>query len=239
MVGDDRISISEMARRLAVSRTSICRHICRLGVWRKGWSFNKSPHIARRRQQEVSNRKHHRATFRKAVEKHPELSLSQLKIQNAAAYAYLLRADAEWLRANSPKRRLSSSDIDWEKLDIRFTEVVEHAIAAQLKSQLESQHRRPERICISRIARWIGDPYIVPGYNRERMPRLSALLSSICEDKIQLGRRKLVWATQRFLDEGVLPSASELVDRVNIRPFRSSLAAEIEEALRLIAAGIR
>ena len=92
MVGDDRISISEMARRLAVSRTSICRHICRLGVWRKGWSFNKSPHIARRRQQEVSNRKHHRATFRKAVEKHPELSLSQLKIQNAAAYAYLLRA---------------------------------------------------------------------------------------------------------------------------------------------------
>ncbi|MRX56495.1 hypothetical protein GJU41_21335 [Bacillus idriensis] len=127
-----------------------------------------------------------------------ELSITEIRKENPALYAYLYRNDRAWLMSKSPKKsykRQIRNRINWEYRDAEIVGLINEAIKSLLKNN------KPVYISISRIGKEISKLALLQKH-LDKLPDTKQLLSEIIETRDEFQVRRVQWACNQIIDKG-------------------------------------
>ncbi len=134
------------------------------------------------------------------MKKYPHYSKTSLKRENTHTFNWLNYHDKQWFLENSPKVTKCSysiNQIDWVKRD----EEIKQKISSLIKSELES-NEKPCRITVDKIGDKLGMLYLLRN-SLNKLPKTKELLESVIETRLDYQKRKVHWAVQHLIDNGV------------------------------------
>lgn len=109
-------------------------------------------------------------------------------------------------RSPAPKPK-SGLTIDWEKADKRLSEeIVKDAL------YIKNQPGRPLRVSLSELAKIIGNKSWLEKY-LDRLPRTREALLNYLESSFDFSVRKIIWAEEQYITEGVCPTRNQFMHR--------------------------
>ncbi|SDJ52900.1 TnsD family Tn7-like transposition protein [Paenibacillus naphthalenovorans] len=146
----------------------------------------------------------------------PELTVTELRGHAHALYAWLYRNDKDWLFANVPttkvKRTNTVAKVDWHRRDID----IYNSIVALLENWDKTLNKHPTRRTISSIGKSINNRAILEK-QLNKLPRCKRLLSDVCESIEEYRLRRINWAIEQLLEQGMQPAAWQ-VNRLAAAP---------------------
>lgn len=237
---DPQVSLAQLATEMYTTPETICR----LAVLLQLPFAPEAPHRGKRptcyQDQREARRANHRATWLRVQAEHPQAWLSQLVRLEQAAYRWLQRYDAAWLRQHLPVeavREHHKATAQRERKRAAYAQQIEQrdrqlaTAIRQAARRLREQPGFPVRIRCGTISCEMGS---IPLWNHERLPPALRLtrqaLEEVRETFEQYVARKLAWAVERYQEEQRRPSQLELFRRAKLywkvlqRPAIRSLA---------------
>lgn len=149
----------------------------------------------------------------------PRLTVTEIRANAPALYSWLYRNDKEWLIANSPKatvRRTSTvAKVDWSKRDAE----IHNSIEVLLKIWDTSKNKRPTRLTVSSIGKFVGKKAILEKH-LSKLPKCKRLLSEVCESLESYRVRRVRWAVEQLIDQGEQPAVWR-IKRLAAAPYVS------------------
>lgn len=122
-----------------------------------------------------------------------------LSDKDRAVYTLLYRHDNEWLKMNSPKKKVGIVQellVDWDKRDEEVLELVKVDVDALITSD-----DKPERITKTLVAKKINKVTLLQR-NLKRLPRTEAFLNNNIESLEEFQLRRVKWAIRELAKEG-------------------------------------
>lgn len=219
----------EVARQLGVSPGTLRTHAARLALTfprpggRAAFSDKYCPHPRSARIIHPEKLATYRKEWLAARDAFPEAGTTFLRKFAKAAYLWLIKHDAEWLKAQQPVRKSSKMHasyrlVDWGQRDVQWASAVEVGAL-----RLKKSPGRPVRITRSAIAREMGLPgYLLGEANLEKLPLTEKALIGSLEDIEAFAIRQIRWAAARYRQEHLVPTKAQLL--------RSSVAWRLRES---------
>lgn len=132
--------------------------------------------------------------------KYPAEAVTALRKREPAAYAFLRRHEADWLRSQTPKmktNRAHTSRVDWEARDVVCSQDIRCAWLALLKRS------PPRRITLNTLLTESGHRTIT-SRNLRHLPDTKALTSRLCENHFQFATRRIAISAECLREQGRL-----------------------------------
>jgi hypothetical protein len=142
-------------------------------------------------------------------------SRSSLRRRLIYVHYWLNRHDRDWLETHMPPAQKNNGAgplLDWKKIDIKLAKEVR-----RITLQLMNTPGRPIRVTKSAIFRdrkrykWL--------FNRKtasKLPLTLKALADVVETRVQFSLRRIQWAVDCFIQEGIVPSFSQLTVRAGV-----------------------
>jgi len=234
--------LSEAGQRLGVDTLTVRRHAARLNlpVSRPAGKSKSLKHAAQLKDTigliaHVEKQRACRVKWVFAMRQAPKTTLKALRHKLPHEYAWLLQNDATWLKWHSPNSRRSArstSGVDWRKRDAEYA-VAARAAAANLMNNLG----RPVQVTKTAIGKSLGAITLLR-QKLSKMPLTAQVLASVIETREHYAIRRIRWAADLFIEEGVLPRYWQLISRANIYSLRGKpeIKVVIEAAIKKLTA---
>lgn len=148
----------------------------------------------------------HRERWMTARGENPAATRTDLVRIARRTYFYLLRADKDWLEANSPPRqplRRGVRQIDWGARDDEYETRARLAVADIL-----ARPGRPIQVTVKMIGRLLGKATL--GHELARLPRAKAYVASAVEAGPAFAERRVRWAIAEFAARGDTPTRKQI-----------------------------
>lgn len=232
------LSLSEVGRRLRVDTLTVHRHAEQLKLpsrrpGKKSKPLNCTARLKDTRDStaHVKKRRVCRAKWMSTTRQAPKATLKALRRKLPREYAWLLQNDVEWLKRHSPHSRRnvpSTSGVDWKERDAKYAVAVRVA-AATLRNKLG----RPIQVTKTALGKNLGAATLLQ-QKLTKMPLTAQVLAGVVETREQYATRRIWWAADLFIEEGVPPRYWQLVSRANIYHLRMKpeIKAVIEAAIQ-------
>lgn len=201
---DRDISLREISRRLGVDPNTVYRQVKRLGLHLQGgrkttveWKEITSMQPSNGPQ---SDSESYKAAWIAIRHKYPAEAVTALRKREPAAYAFLRRHEADWLRSQTPKmktNRAHTSRVDWEARDVVCSQDIRCAWLALLKRS------PPRRITLNTLLTESGHRTIT-SRNLRHLPDTKALTSRLCENHFQFATRRIAISAECLREQGRL-----------------------------------
>jgi hypothetical protein len=157
-------------------------------------------------------------------------------------YTWLLRHDREWLCANSPSRekkpghsaRTQASERGWRLSPNRDALMAESVRTVAQK--LENEQGYPKRVSKSQICREVPELRWFP--KPESAPLTAQALGEVIESFEDFTLRRIHWALQRYLEEGICPKRYVFIQRVYLNRKMLTLPkvqSALDEAMDILS----
>lgn len=235
------LSLSEVGRQLGVDPLTVRRHAARLKL-----SFYRSRRKSRvpKRATQLKDGKDSDARQRKlriyrsrwlsTIERNQKSTLKVLRHSLPKEYAWLLQNDSEWLKSHKPRfqrRTRPNSSVDWKRRDSQYAARVKTSAA-----RLKNASGRPIQVTKTAIGRDLGAVTLLQ-QKLYKMPVTATILAGVVETSEEYAVRRILWAADLFLEEGLLPQSWQLISRANVYRFRgrANIKVVIETALQKLA----
>jgi Tn7-like transposition protein D len=212
---DSSLSLSEVGRRLGVDTLTVRRHAARLNLpdsrpARKSKPLKRAARLKGTNDltAHVEKRRAYRVTWVSAMRQAPRTTLKALRRKLPREYAWLIQKDAAWLKRHSPTSRRgarSISSVDWRKRDADYAVAV-RATAANLMNK----SGRPIQVTKTSIGKALGAVTLLQ-QKLSKMHLTAQVLVSVVETREQYAIRRVWWAADLFIEEGVLPRHWQLI----------------------------
>jgi hypothetical protein len=239
------LSISEVGRRLGIDTLTVRRHAERLKLSSSHSSRKSKPldHAARLKDSHDSRAQAqkqcaYRTRWTSTIQQSPDTTLKALRRKHPREYAWLLQNDSEWLGRHTPYYQRSArttSGVDWRKRDAEYAVNV-RAAAANLKNK----HGRPVQVTKTAIGKTLSAVTLLR-QKLSKMPLTAQVLMGVVETREQYAMRRVWWAADLLIEEGVLPRYWQLISRANVYSLREDPEVKdvIEAALLKLVATLR
>jgi Tn7-like transposition protein D/TniQ len=221
------LSLSEVGRRLDVDPLTVRRHATRLNLFfstngRRTKSLSSCAQLKNedRAKKMRRTRKSFRAKWLSVMKQKSKITLKSLRKALPKIYAWLLQNDSKWLKRNCPKsvkHKKVNSSVDWKSRDAQHAVLVKQSAA-----RIRSAPGRPVRITRTAIGRDLGVVSLFQKHLR-KMPLTCRMLVSSVESSEGFSIRRIWWAADRYLEEGVCPQRWQLILRANVYMHREAL----------------
>jgi DNA-binding Lrp family transcriptional regulator len=191
--GDGSLSFREIARQLNVDTNTVIKYIKAETNIIKEFKNNEAD-----KQLEI-NRKKYREKLVKLKNENAEMTRTQLRHLDDAAYEWLHRKDKQWLNENLPTckpRVIINERVNWEQRDFELLNK-----AKQIVKELLSTGEKPERITISRIGKLICAQTLLEKHI-DKLPKTNKYLKSVIEDVEAFQIRRIKWVAIEMLNSG-------------------------------------
>jgi hypothetical protein len=121
--------------------------------------------------------------------------------------------------------------VDWKRRDAEYAVAV-RAAAANLKNKLD----RPVQVTKTALGKNLGAVTVLQ-QKLAKMPLTAQFLAGVVETREQYATRRVWWAADLFIEEGVPPRYWQLVSRANVYHLRMKpeIKAVIEAAIQKLA----
>lgn len=229
-----RLSLSEVGRRLGVDPLTVRRHATRLKLpfYPNGRRTKPlSPYFTLHREDSVEKLKRKRNLFRykwlSAMKQKSQITMKSLRKALPKVYLWLLQNDSEWLKRNRPepvKKKRARSSVDWNRRDVQYTILVKQSAA-----RIRSISKHPKRITKTAIGRDLG---VISLFQKHlnKMPLTDRMLASIVESSEEFSIRRVWWAADCYLQEGLFPQQWQLILRANV--YRNRGARGVRDVIK-------
>lgn len=231
---DPSLSVSGIARCLAVDPITIRRHAerCGLSAHRSGRKPVKQLRSTTTLRGGVSDetltqkRQEHRDRWLSAIEKNPTLTMKSLRRDLPRVYTWLLKNDADWLKTHRPARpvrELANSLVDWGWCDARL------AFFVWAKAiDLLNTSGKPSFLSRTAICNGLGVTALIR-QKIQKLPLTDKALTAVTESRVEYAARRVSWAAKCFLREAIFPRRWGLILRANVYRWLNHLP--VAEAL--------
>ena len=234
---DDSVSLRAASRRLGVDPKTVIRQIKRLRIHQENarstntrWEKITSAQPLQGPKCDPST---HKEVWTVLREQHPGASVTELRRQAPATYAFLQRHELEWLRSQVPDRQTNRPG--GRRFDWRTRDVIVHQLVMKAGNDL-AQRVPPVRLNLKAIL-VEADCRSITSKNLRHMPKTDAALKQIREDKLQFAIRRIRICASRMREEGKL-SYRSLLRESNIgwtllqcRNVQDALIAEMTDKM--------
>ena len=141
-------------------------------------------------------------------------------------YGWLNQHDRNWLKKNRPKlikRQIVKFSVDWKRRDSEY-----NALVKQAANRIRTANRRPVRITKTAIGKDLG---VVSMFQKhiDKLPLTKRTLTSVIESSADFSSRRVLWAANCYLQEGVLAQQWQLILRANV--YRNREVSEVRQAI--------
>lgn len=234
---DPTLSVSGIARCLGVDTITIRRHaeLRGLSAHRSGRKPVKPLRSTTSLRWGISNealtqkREENRDRWLHALEKNPTINMKSLRRGLPRVYAWLLKNDADWLKTHRPVRpvwKLTNSSVDWGWCDARL------AFFVWAKAiDLLNASGKPAFLSRTAICNGLGVTSLVR-QKIQKLPLTAKALADVTESRVEYAARRVQWAAQSYLQEGILPHKWNLIMRANV--YRWTFHHQVTEALNAV-----
>ena len=230
---DSSLSLSEVGRRLGVDPITIRRHAIRLNLPlsrsdRKTKPLNFKTQLKGKiiSSEWEKRQKHCRLKWLSKQSYKQKITLKDLRQMLPREYAWLRRNDFGWLKKHLPRAnnciRLRSS-VDWGRRDAEYAAAVRDTAL-----QIKSASSRPIQVTKTAIGRTIGATTLLQ-QKQNKLPLTAQILSKVIETRGEYAVRRVWWAANLYLQEGLLPLEWQLALRANV--YRLLTIPEVKEAV--------
>lgn len=217
---DRTLSIKDIVEQLKSTKMTVRRHAARLKLYSQDWGRKLKPPNHKtllKTDAVVTAREQKRSACRSrwlsAKKRKPNITLRELRGDFPREYAWLQQNDADWFRKHCPKprpRSPSASRVNWGKRDLDMSAAVK-ASAQRLKNT----PGRPVRVTTTSIGRDIGAVSLLQ-QQLHQMPHTVSVLKSVTESDADFSARRIQWATDQYVKEGVMPRRWQFVARAYV-----------------------
>lgn len=227
------ITLTDIRRKLGVDYLTVIRHAERLRLsqnrpGRRAGKLSTKLRLKSNPAQYRRKRNSYRSKWLSAIKRFPQSSITELGVRLPGPYQWMLHNDRAWLKRNSPeptgRKHYSTASVDWDARD-RFYVTQVRETAARLKER----SGRPLRVTKGAILREIGATWISQKQG-EKLPLTSQALNEMVESLTDYTIRRVWWAANCFLEEGVIPRESQIVDKANV--YKIKHLPEIQQAIK-------
>ncbi|SFQ87199.1 TniQ protein [Bacillus mycoides] len=160
------------------------------------------------------------------ISKHPDFTITQLRKEAPALYAWHYRNNIEWLKEHSskgPVRQIVNKRVDWEKRDLEILEQVKKVIKKLYTIE------KPIYINKSRTGKEIGQLSLLEKV-LDKLPKTKGYLERNLETRQQYQIRRIKWACKKLYLENEEQIVEWKVRR--LAGLREGLSSTVETAIR-------
>lgn len=232
MWADLTLSSAQIGRNLGISQTSVGRQAIRLNLPMNtqttrslhGYKNHRNPNKSF---SEI--REQYRSDWLKVRDNHRELTRKQLIDKANFLYLWLKRNDAEWFKDKIPlqaTKRKKREYLNWKKIDKELSEEIE-TICKEILSSKEF----PIRVSITEITKRSGRKVWIDK-RAEKLPETSSIIDKYLETLEDFMFRKVVWITEKFIEEKKVPSINQFKRRAILNNKTSDMSENVQRAIR-------
>lgn len=161
----------------------------------------KSDNAAEKHKTEKSTeeKEKYRKKWVELMNMYPTYNKSSLRKINHPVYYFLYKYDNEWLKSNSPKKKMkeiNKSIINWDGRDEYILNKVKNAV-----KELKNNTSKPQRITITKIGKMINNEALLQK-NINRLPKTKNFLESNLESIDAFRKRRMEWAVNELEEKG-------------------------------------
>jgi hypothetical protein len=141
-------------------------------------------------------------------------------------YRWLNQNDSDWLKRNCPKpakHKFLICSVDWESRDSEF-----NALVKETADQIRVGEGRPVRVTQTAIARELGAVSMFQKH-LPKMPLTKRTFMSVMESSADFSIRRVWWAANCYLQEGLMPQQWQLMLRANV--YRNREVHKVRQAI--------
>lgn len=238
---DPAVSIMKIAGLVGLQRTLLNRHARRLQLPVPRFPSHR---ILKKESQPGTtekNREWYRTQWLALIADAPEEVQHQLVRRAKGVHKWLFRHDREWLRANSrSKGRQSENDTHTQTLekDWRLRPDRDALMAESVRTvakNLGNEQGYPKRVSKRAICREIPELRWVP--TTKSAPLTALALEEVAESFEDFALRRIHWAQQQYLQEGICPTRNIFIKRSHITKMLSveKIQSALDEAMDLLS----
>lgn len=163
------------------------------------------------------------------MRKNPDRSVTELRKIKPSLYTYLYRNDKEWLKLNSPQKKVSArrgkSNVNWRERDEFYLVIIEEKIKELLTSE------PPTRVTISRIGTELGIRSLLQN-KLDKLPNTRALILKKIETIEEFQVRRI-----KYISNHLLKNDDENISEWKLRKLaglRNNMGSAVEEIINQI-----
>ncbi len=148
------------------------------------------------------------------MKEYPEYSKTELRKENGSVYRWLYKYDNEWLKNNSPKKKVGkrkTNAVDWEKRDKEVLEEVKKVV-----DKLRSSNDKPERITITKIGKMINAETLLQKHI-DKLPESKLFIDMNVESIEEFQKRRIELVTEKFKKGNRIYSKWDILRKVGIK----------------------
>ncbi|MDQ0159473.1 TnsD family transposase [Alkalibacillus salilacus] len=162
-------------------------------------------------------------------EENPELSKTELRKLDNAAYTFLYRHDKEWLNENSPEKKkvvYINERVDWDERDRKIKKELERAVEALLNEE------KPVRLTVSILGKAFQQLPLLEK-KIDKMPLTKAYLEEVTESVDEYQIRRIHWATKELDNENEEIKEWKIMRKAALKPDISDVVRQEVEQVTL------
>jgi hypothetical protein len=160
------------------------------------------------------------------MKKNPTITMKSLRRALPRVYAWLLKNDAEWLKANRPAlpvREYVNSSVDWGWRDAKLAFFIRSKAIELLNAPGKPTFLSKTAICNS-----LGITSLIR-QKVQKLPLTTTALADVTESRVDYAVRRVCWIACSYLQEGMFPQRWSLILRANV--YRWMSYPKVVEAL--------
>lgn len=199
------LSLREIARRHGVDAKTVIRHLSRLPPPDPETTTNF--HY-------ITTLESNRECWRACINSHPDFGVKGLRKMAPRIYVWLYRHDTEWLKINSPSKKITTKPhvhVDWGQRDRELSSRVAETVAA-----IRMESHPAVRVSVSAIGKGLGALSIIQK-KLDKLPLTAKAIGDAVETRIAFTERRLISAMEAFKANHIIPEEWELFKAAGIR----------------------
>lgn len=156
----------------------------------------------------------YRLKWNKLMKEFKNESKTQIRKRDISTYTWLYKYDNEWLKKNSPTKKIGSRKeklIDWNKRDEEILEEAKKVI-----KELEETLEKPKRITLTLIGKLINRETLI-GRHLSKLPKTKEFIENNLESLEQFQVRRIKWAIRELDNTNKIYSKWDVMNKAGLR----------------------
>jgi len=156
----------------------------------------------------------YRVKWQNLINEFPDENKTNLRRRDMSTYTWLYRHDNEWLKKNSPTKKVGNRKeqlIDWSKRDEEILQEVKKVI-----KELEETLEKPKRITLTLIGKLINRETLI-GRHLSKLPKTKEFIENNLECLEQFQVRRIKWAIIELDNTNKIYSKWDVMNKAGLR----------------------
>ena len=206
------MSISGAAREMHCDVRKAYELGIKLGILPEGQGPKRAPYIPKGKRAVLpmdEKQRYYRQRWISLLSQYPGASRHELLVADSQCYSWLRVHDRDWFEANSPASKKAAPT--WTDQDEDFLGRIKPVIA-----DMERTDNRPVRVTVSSVVKKAGISKLGEKAATGMLPKTNAFLMEHLETPEHWRKRKIVWAIDTLLNQGLNPTTKRIKRIVGI-----------------------